>query len=212
VSDDGWVRIPAPTYRQRLLFGSGWFLLVAWLSMNPLGYLGRRLEDAVGGGWLTVAATAVVGIVAAGALLLLVITRLTPALDIDAHRGVLRLRGRERPFSDLVRARIEIAPIPRESRYDKPRRRPRRDPLVIRLDLADGARFRVVLAISPTDALSPQRTTALLAAVRGSDIQAPTASYDPDGRFTHLNFPGSLDRDEAVRLIEDPQRASALPR
>ncbi|CAQ02783.1 hypothetical protein B5P19_08590 [Clavibacter sepedonicus] len=189
------MRIPAPSYRQRLLFGSGWFLLIVWLSSNPLSLLGRR-----------------VGVAAAGALLLLVITRLAPGLDIDADRGVLRLRGLERPFTDLVGARIELAPLPRESRYDKPRKRPRRDPLVIRLDLDGGARFRVVLAIGPTDTLSAARTTALVAAVRGSRIQAPIASYDPDGRFTHLNFPGSLDRDDAVKLIEDPQSASALPR
>jgi hypothetical protein len=212
VADDGWVRIPAPTYRQRLLFGSGWFLLVAWLSMNPLGLLGRHVEDSLGGGWVTVAATVLSGVVAAGAILLLAITRLSPGLDIDVGRGVLRLRGRERPFAELVGARIEVAPVPRESRYDRPRKRPRRDPLVIRLDLADGARFRVVLAIGATDALSPERAAALVAAVRGSRIMTPTASYDPDGRFTHLNFPGSLDRDDAVTLIEDPQSASVLPR
>ncbi|MBF4624805.1 hypothetical protein ITJ40_11190 [Clavibacter sp. VKM Ac-2872] len=206
------MRIPAPSFRQRLLFGGLWFVLVAWLGANPLGYLGRRLEEAVGGGWPTVAATVVLGVAAGGAILLLVITRLTPALDIDAGRGVLRLRGTERPFSGLVGARIEIAQVPRESRYDAPRKGPRRDPLVIRLDLADGARFRVVLAIGATDALSAERTEALLTAVRGSRIAAPTASYDPDGRFTHLNFPGSLDRDAAVALVEHPQSATALPR
>ncbi|MBF4618194.1 hypothetical protein ITJ44_08935 [Clavibacter sp. VKM Ac-2873] len=206
------MRIPAPSFRQRLLLGGLWFALIAWLGANPLGYLGRQVEDAVGGGWLTVAATVGLGVAAGGAVLLLAITRLTPGLDVDAARGVLRLRGTERPFADLIGARIETAPVPRESRYDAPRKHPRRDPLVIRLDLADGARFRVVLAIGATDALSPERTAALLAAVRGSRIAAPTASYDPDGRFTHLNFPGSLDRDGAAALIEDPQSASALPR
>ncbi|RII97601.1 hypothetical protein DZF96_06690 [Clavibacter michiganensis] len=201
------MRIPAPSFRQRLLFGSLWFVLVAWLSMNPLGLLGRRVEDSLGGGWLTIAATVVLGVASGGAILLLVITRLTPALDIDAGRGVLRLRRRERPFTDLVGALVEVAPVPRESRYDTPRKRPQRVPLVIRLDLADGARFRVVLAIGATDALSPERTAALLAAVRGSRIAPPTASYDPDGRFTHLNFPGRLDIPDTIRLIEDPQRA-----
>ncbi|MFT2750131.1 hypothetical protein ACMT9U_11165 [Clavibacter sp. Sh2036] len=45
--------------------------------------------------------------------------------------------------------------------------------------------------------------------VRGSGIQTHAASYDPDGRFTHLNFPGSLDH--APRLVEDPQSARTLP-
>ncbi|MBM7411950.1 hypothetical protein JOE38_001773 [Clavibacter michiganensis] len=161
MADDGWVRIPPPSYRQRLLFGSGWFLLIVWVSSNPLGLLGRRVEDAVGGGWITVAATVLLGVVAAGGLLLLVITRLAPGLDLDGGRGVLRLRGRERPFTDLVGARIELAPRPRESRYDKPRKRQRRDPLVLRLDLDGGARFRVVLAIGSTGTLSAARTAAL---------------------------------------------------
>ncbi|WP_244961635.1 hypothetical protein [Clavibacter zhangzhiyongii] len=211
MADDGWVRIPPPSFRQRLLFGGLWFALVAWLGVNPLGYLGRPVEEAVGGGWITVGATVALGVAAAGAILLLVITRLAPGLDVDASRGVLRLRGREHPFTDLVGARIEVAPVPHESRYDEPRKRPRRDPLVLRLDLAGGARFRIVLAIGRTDALSPERTAALLAAVRGSRIAAPAASYDPDGRFTHLNFPGSLDLDAAARLIEDPQSARTLP-
>jgi type IV secretory pathway VirB9-like protein len=66
-----------------------------------------------------------------------------------------------------------------------------------------------VLAIGPTTTITPERAAALLAAVRGSRIEAPTASYDPDGRFTHLNFPGRLDIPDTIRLIEDPQRARA---
>jgi hypothetical protein len=209
VADDGWVRIPPPTYRQRLIIGGIWFFAVTYVGANPLGTLGARIEEGIGGGWVTVTATILVGVLALAGMVLLVVTRLTPGLDVHADRGLLRLRGRERPFTDLVGARMEVAAETPPSRYDKPRRRPRRDPLTLRLDLAGGARFRVVLAIGPTTAITPERAAALVAAVRGSRIEAPTASYDPEGRFTHLNFPGRLDIPGAIRLIEDPQRARA---
>jgi hypothetical protein len=197
VADDGWVRIPPPTYRQRLLIGGVWTLAVAYVGGNLFVTLGRRVEEALGGGALTLIAT----------LVIVLVTRASPALDIHAGRGVLRLRGRERPFTDLVGALVELAVETPPSCYDTPRERPRRDPVTLRLDLAGGGRFRVVLAIGPTTTITPERAEALIAAVRGSRIQAPTASYDPDGRFTHLNFPGRLDIPDAIRLIEDPQRA-----
>lgn len=209
MADDGWVRIPPPTYRQRLLIGGVWVLVVVYVGSNPLGTLGERLEERIGGGWITVIATLVVGIAAAAALVLLVVTLLTPALDVHTSRGLIRVRGRERPFTDLVGALAELAEYTPPSRYDKPRTRRRRDPVTLRLDLAGGGRFRVVLAIGPTTTITPERAEALIAAVRGSRIQAPTASYDPDGRFTHLNFPGRLDIPDTIRLIEDPQRARA---
>jgi hypothetical protein len=207
VADDGWVRIPPPTYRQRLLIGGIWVFAVVYVGSNPLGTLGRRLEEGIGGGWITVIATIALGYALAVALVLLVVTLLTPALDVHASRGLIRVRGRERPFTDLVGALAELAVYTPPSRYDKPRRRPRRDPVTLRLDLAGGGRFRVVLAIGPTTTITPERAEALIAAVRGSRIEPPTASYDPDRRFTHLNFPGRLDIPDTIRLIEDPQRA-----
>ena len=208
MADDGWVRIPAPTYRQRLLIGGVWFFVVVYVGSNPLGALGERLEEGVGGGWITVIATLLVGIAAAAALVLLVVTLLTPALDVNAARGLIRVRGKERPSTDLVGALVELAAETPPSRYDKPRRRrPLRYPVALRLDLAGGRRFRIVLAIGPTTTITPERAEALIAAVRGSRITIPTASYDPDGRFTHLNFPGRLDIPDTIRLIEDPQRA-----
>jgi hypothetical protein len=209
VADDGWVRIPAPTYRQRLLIGGIWVFAVVYVGSNPLGTLGRRLEEGIGGGWITVIATIALGYALAVALVLLVVTLLTPALDVHASRGLIRVRGRERPFTDLVGALAELAVETPPSRYDKPRKRPRHDPVTLRLDLAGGGRFRVVLAIGPTTTITPERAEALIAAVRGSRIEAPTASYDPDGRFAHLNFPGRLDIPDTIRLIEDPQRARA---
>jgi hypothetical protein len=209
VADDGWVRIPAPTYRQRLLIGGIWVFAVVYVGSNPLGTLGRRLEEGIGGGWITVIATSALGYALAVALVLLVVTLLTPALDVHASRGLIRVRGRERPFTDLVGALAELAVETPPSRYDKPRKRRRRDPVTLRLDLAGGGRFRIVLAIGPTTTITPERAEALIAAVRGSRIEAPTASYDPDGRFTHLNFPGRLDIPDTIRLIEDPQRARA---
>jgi hypothetical protein len=207
VADDGWVRIPPPTYRQRLLIGGVWTLAVAYVGGNLFVTLGRRVEEALGGGALTLIATVVLGLAFAQSLVIVLVTRASPALDIHAGRGVLRLRGRERPFTDLVGGLAELAVETPPSRYDTPRERPRRDPVTLRLDLAGGGRFRVVLAIGPTTTITPERAEALIAAVRGSRIQAPTASYDPDGRFTHLNFPGRLDIPDTIRLIEDPQRA-----
>ncbi|QIS43023.1 hypothetical protein GW571_13220 [Clavibacter capsici] len=209
MADDGWVRIPAPTYRQRLLIGGVWYFVVIYVCANPLGTLGERIEERLGGGWITVTAALLVGIVVAAALVLLVVALITPALDVHACRGLIRVRGKERPSTDLVGALVELAVDTPPSRYDKPRKRPRRDPVTLRLDLDGGSRFRVVLAIGPTTTITPERAAALIAAVRGSRIEVPTASYDPDGRFTHLNFPGRLDIPDTIRLIEDPQCARA---
>jgi hypothetical protein len=179
MADDGWVRIPPPSYHQRLIIGSIWTFVAVYVGWRPSAWLGARLEEGIGGGWLTVAAVTVLGTLALASLVLLVITRITPGLDVDAHRGVLRLRGRERPFTDLVGARVEQPQEPPESRYDAPRKRARQDPLVLRLDLAGGRRFRIVLAIGPTDVLSPERAAALIAAVRGSRIEAPPRPTTP---------------------------------
>ncbi len=113
MADDGWVRIPPPTYRQRLVIGGFWTLAVAYVGGNMFVALGRYLEDALGGGVLPLIATVAVGIAIAQSLVILLVTRASPALDIHATRGVIRLRGRVRPFTDLVGALVEQPPIPR---------------------------------------------------------------------------------------------------
>jgi hypothetical protein len=63
VSDDddhGWVVIPAPTSRQRIVIGLFWMFLAGGIFLNVYLGLSRLLEEAVGGGWLTIAGTIVV--------------------------------------------------------------------------------------------------------------------------------------------------------
>jgi len=204
--DDGWVVIPAPTSRQRIAVGLFWMLLAGGGFLNVWLGLGRLLEEAVGGGWLTVVGTIVViEAVVIGAVYALMVRR-TPALEIDVARGLLRLRGEELPLTDLTAASVEAmqpTPMARPRRKGAP---PLPESVVLALTTQQGARCRIVLLVGERRILSAEATAALVTAVRASAIAPPTTPDDPDGRFTRVNFPGALDVDDAVQLIEAPER------
>jgi hypothetical protein len=208
VSDDdhGWVVIPAPTSRQRLGIGLFWMFLAGGVFLNVFLGLGRLLEEAVGGGWLTIGGTMVViEAVVLGSIYALMVRR-TPALEIDVTRGLLRLRGAELPLSDLTGASVEAlqsTPVSRPRRKGAP---PLPESVVLALTTRQGTRCRIVLLVGERRIQSAEATAALVAAVRGSAITPPTTPNDPDGRFTRINFPDALDIEDAVELIEAPER------
>ncbi|MFT7765577.1 hypothetical protein [Clavibacter tessellarius] len=204
--DDGWVVIPAPTSRQRIAVGLFWMALAGGVFLNLWLGLGRLLEEAVGGGWLTIVGTIVViEAVVIGSIYALMVRR-TPALEIDVARGLLRLRGEELPLADLTGARVEAL---QSSPMSRPRQKgapPLPESVVLALSTRQGKRCRIVLLVGERRIQSAEAAAALVAAVRASAITPPTTPDDPDGRFTRVNFPDALDVDDAVELIEAPER------
>ncbi|OUE24596.1 hypothetical protein BFL36_05870 [Clavibacter michiganensis] len=203
--DDGWVVIPAPTSRQRIAIGLFWMSLAGGVFLNVWLGLGRLVEEAVGGGWLTVAGTIVVIEAAVIGSVYALMVRRTPALEIDVARGVMRIRGAELPLTDLTGASVEAM---QSSPMARPpwKGAPLPESVVLALTTKQGARCRIVLLVGERRIQSAEATAALVAAVRASAITPPTTPDDPDGRFTRVNFPGALDVDDAVELIEEPER------
>ena len=109
-------------------------------------------------------------------------------LDTDQLRA-----GRHEPIplSAVDRALIPVDPATRS------------DVLVLRLT-GRGARVEIVLRDRRGPSLGPDDTHALAEAVRRTAVAIPTTSYDPTGRFARYNFPGHVDRDSAVALVESP--------
>jgi hypothetical protein len=207
VADDGWIRIPAPTSRQRLLIGLFWILLAGGTFLPTYLGLARMLEESIGGGWTTVVG-AVVAIEALviGSVFALIVRR-TPALEVDVARGLVRLRREEIAFADLTGARVEVQarPVRGRDRQPAPATVPA-DSVVLALSTQGGRACRIVLLVGDRRVQSDEAIAALTAAVRGSRIAVPASPDDPDGRFTRVNFPGHLDADDAVDLLRAPER------
>lgn len=50
--------------------------------------------------------------------------------------------------------------------------------------------------------LSVEEQQVLKRVIAASSIHPPRSTFDPDGRFTHTNFPGALTKDEALDLVD----------
>lgn len=187
---DGWIRIGRVPFRRRMLFtGSGaslFLLLYPALVLGPqLG--GILLPDSAG--WID----AVIG-AGCGALLscgaLAVAALLSPGMHVSADGARIRIRGRVGAASDLHQASLLT------DRAFGPRRN-----LLLQLH-TEGRSARIWLRAGTRVLLSDEERTALAGALERSTIEPPRTSYDPSGRFARYNFPGSLTRDEAVRLVQ----------
>lgn len=69
------------------------------------------------------------------------------------------------------------------------------------------AQATVVLRTADRDRIDDARRERLLQVIERSSIVAPVDPYDPKGRFTHINFPGALDKRSAAELVRDPPSA-----
>lgn len=113
-------------------------------------------------------------------------------LAVDLRRGLIRSGRRTVPITAVDSARVE--PLFRDDR----------DGLQITFRAGRGRRFAVLLRLRDTAVLDDQHRDALVALIRASSIERPTSPYDPTGRFARTNFPGTLDKHDAVELVRDP--------
>jgi hypothetical protein len=204
--DDRRIPIPAPTSRQRLAVGLFWIAVAGGMFLSTYLSLGRLIEESIGGGWWTVVGTvAAVEALVVGSVYAVIVRR-TPAVEVDLGRGAIGLRGQDVPLSDVTGARAEAVA---SSAFTWGRRKgepPAPDTVVLVLTTRQGRACRIVLLVGERRIQSEEATAALVAAVRASAVAPPTTPDDPDGRFTRINFPGHVDIEDAVALLEAPER------
>lgn len=111
---------------------------------------------------------------------------------VDLERQVIRIRGRVHPFSDIDMA--ELDPLTNNEK----------DALSIRFGVRRGRKASVLIREGRRPALDGDRRDLLLAVIAGSSIVRPSSPHDPTGRFARFNFPGTLDREAAARVVEAP--------
>ncbi|WP_156155619.1 hypothetical protein [Frigoribacterium sp. MEB024] len=117
-----------------------------------------------------------------------------PWIDLDS--GQLRAGTRRPvPLARVDRAVLTTAPVGNGGRV-----------LVLRLT-AKEARVDFILRDRKDATLDPTSTAVLAEALRRTSVAMPTSIHDPTGRFARYNFPGHVDRDDAVALVEHPPAA-----
>ena len=117
-----------------------------------------------------------------------------PWVDLDTGR--LRAGDRQPiPLAQIDRAVLSTAPVGKGGRV-----------LVLRVT-AKEARVEFILRDRQDATLDPTSTAVLAEALRRTSIAMPTSIHDPTGRFARYNFPGHVDRDDAVALVEHPPAA-----
>lgn len=134
-----------------------------------------------------------VGIVA---VITLIRNALAPQPWVDLDSGQLRAGTRRPiPLTQVDRAVLTTAPVGNGGRV-----------LVLRLT-AKEARVEFILRDRKDATLDPTSTAVLAEALRRTSVAMPTSIHDPTGRFARYNFPGHVDRDDAVALVEHPPAA-----
>lgn len=149
--------------------------------------------------WGRAAAGAAVGAVASFAALTAT-ALLSPGMHVSADAAHIRIRGRVGGAADIDQASLLTD-----------RASGRREDLLVRLH-ADGRPIRIWLRSGTRVLLSDAEREALARTLEQSSIAPPKSPYDPSGRFARYDFPGSLTREEAVRLVRDvPAPGDPLP-
>jgi len=184
----GWVRVGERRWWSSLA-GVGTLTFV-FLGVYGGAQLGRLFEDIVP--WPT---NLLFGVLTAGAVL--VVSTLIrnvrypqPWVNLDTNE--LRAGdSRTIALSDIDRALIPSDPAVRS------------EVLTLRL-VAKQARVEIILRDRKGPRLDPGSTRALAEAVRRTSIAMPTSPDDPGGTFARYNFPGHIDLDAAVALVQQP--------
>ena len=125
-------------------------------------------------------------------------TRRWPLAAVSLGTGELRAGSRTVELASVDAAQIGVLP------------QRRREPVVtLRLSAGGKARVEAFLRDRRGATLTDEHRLVLAEALRRTSIVLPVSPDDPKGRFTRINFPGHLDRDEAVASALRPETADA---
>jgi hypothetical protein len=124
-----------------------------------------------------------------------------PSVAVSLGTGELRAGGRVIPLASVTAAQFGFVPIRK------------RDPvLTLRLLSGEKARAEVLLRDRRGHGLPAEQQQVLAEAIRRTAVAMSVWRDDPSGRFARYNFPGHIDRDDAVAVVLHPPRAGeALP-
>jgi hypothetical protein len=196
---DEWVRLSTATARQRVSAAASVTPPAIILSSSAFQVERLFYRDA---SLLTVVLVCLGTLVVISALAtgLYFFFRPMPVANFSTRE--IRVRRRTIPFGEIDSAVTELI-----STY-----RAKTRLVALRFGKVNGLRASVVIADSgrPTlDAITRER---LADVFRQSNIRMPTSSYDPTGAFARYNFPGHLNRDEAIDFaLHPPMPGQPMP-
>jgi hypothetical protein len=127
---------------------------------------------------------------------LLVHAAMRPTPRADPERGVL-IVGRHRiPYDEITEAKRVIGGTWRQ------------DTVAISFGPSTTLRATVVLRRRDRIVPSAAQRELLIDLLERSSIRVPASPWDPEAKFTRVNFPGALDIASAVALVRDPPPAA----
>jgi len=174
----------AKTPSESILIG---MLLLAIPAWNFSGMLIDGISFGLRLGVLVALSVILFGVMA----VLMAVRHPTPHADLAAR--TVRVRSRVTPFAAFTSAkRLRIGSSSKR--------------VVIELH-APGQTVLLELRDSLGRVTTGRTQEAILEFLDGSGVVLPTSRDDPTGRFTELNFPGHLSREQAIALAERPLTA-----
>jgi hypothetical protein len=176
-----------------------WFLVVLLAAnvANITVSLARQWEVP-----FPVAVLAPLGVLAVVFVIVTVVHhRRWPSVAVSLGSDELRAGARVIPLASVTAAQLMVLPIRK------------RDPvLILRLLSVEKARAEVLLRDRRGHELPAEQQQVLAEAIRRTTVAMPVSRDDPSGRFARYNFPGHVDRDDAVAVVLRPPRAGeAVP-
>jgi hypothetical protein len=199
-ADAPWFEFDRSAWRS-LLARQGRLLVIFLVVASPLLVFDPRrgfdpdLWKPIPIGLALVIAAAIMA--AFGLVLLLVIRAMDRRVAIDLDGKRLRVGRTVVPFDEVDTANV-VYPTRDGSQALSIRFGHRHNP---------HRRATVMLLRGTREVLSADAKRILLAALAECPIVRPQSPYDPTGRYASANFPGTLDRQGAIAVVQDPPRA-----
>lgn len=200
MSDEAWVRVGRVSFRRRMAAagaGAGLFVVI-YVSVFLGPRLGGLLVPAAPG-WVAAVGGALLGLaLAAGALAISAFR--SRGFAVRADGSAARVRGQS----------IDAIAFDRASLLTERAYGPRRN-LLLELHAGRSA-ARIWLRSGDRVLLAADEQDALVRLLELSSIAPPRSAFDPDGRFSRVEFPGSLTRADAVDVVRRiPKPGERLP-
>jgi hypothetical protein len=198
--EEGWVALPRPGFRGRLLTLYGDGPASFWLTVSPIALQAVALTIRVvtepsfwSNALLVLITAAFVGTIVAAFVV-------QPRVLIRSDGSAWRRRGKERSPQELDRA-LQLL-------------REGREQLWLAVMARKRIRFTVPVPGRVEPGLDEHQLAAVIALLERAPIELPPKKrdpWDPNGRFAHLDRQGYLKAADAVALLRDPPAVGIAP-